>query len=91
MKQIQPVGIWVNGQLINANYFQLLCTNDNLTNTATFYFRLYANQLDQNGNILSSGELTMTDQDYIDYSSSPDSNTFAYNWGASKLNLTIIS
>lgn len=90
MKQIQPVGIWVNGQLVNANYFQLLCTNDNLSNMATFFFRLFANELDQNGNTLASGQLTMDGQDYIDYSSSPDSNTFAYNWAAGKLNLTII-
>lgn len=90
MKQIQPVGIWVNGQLVNANYFQLLCTNDNLTNMATFFFRLFANELDQNGNTLASGQLTMDGQDYIDYSSSPDSNSFAYNWAAGKLNLTII-
>jgi len=32
----------------------------------------------------------MDGADYTNYSTNPDSNSFAYNWGATKLNLTII-
>jgi hypothetical protein len=90
MKQIQPVGIWYNGSIVNANIFNLYVINDNLTTTATFYFALYSGTIDELGTNLAQGNLTMEGADYTTYSSSPDSNSFAYNWGASKLNLTII-
>ena len=91
MKQIQPIAIWFNGAFVNANYFNLISDGDNLQTSASFIYVLYANEMDMQGNQLASGQLTMDGQDYIDYSSSPDSNTFAYNWGATKLNITIIS
>ena len=90
MKQIQPVSIWYNGSLINANIFNLYSINDNLTNSATFYFALFSGTLEELGSKLAEGNLTMDGADYTTYSTSPDSNSFAYNWGATKLNLTII-
>jgi hypothetical protein len=90
MKQIQPVQIWYQGQLINATIFNLYVINDNLTTTALFYFSLFSGTLEELAIKLVEGNLTMEGQDYIDYSSSIDSNTFAYNWGATQLNLTII-
>jgi hypothetical protein len=89
MKQIQPVGIWFNGAIVNANYLNLISTSDNLLNSATFYFVLYANEMDMQGNALANGSLTMDGFDYEAYSSSPDSNSFAYTWAAGKLNLTL--
>jgi len=91
MKQIQPVGIWFNGAIVNANYLNLVSTSDNLTTSATFYYVLYANEMDMQGNLLASGSLTMDGADYQTYESSPTSNDFAYTWAAGKLNLTIIS
>jgi hypothetical protein len=90
MKQIQPVSIWYNGNLVNANIFNLYSINDNLTNSATFYFALFSGTLEELGTKLAEGNLTMDGADYTTYSTSPDSNSFAYNWGATKLNLTII-
>lgn len=90
MKQIQPVGIWYNGSIVNANIFNFYVINDNLTTTAIFYFALYSGTLDELGINLAQGNLTMDGADYTSYSTSPDSNSFAYNWGATKLNLTII-
>ena len=90
MKQIQPVSIWYNGTLVNANIFNLYSINDNLTNSATFYFALFSGTLEELGTKLSEGNLTMDGADYTTYSTIPDSNSFAYNWGATKLNLTII-
>lgn len=90
MKQIQPVSIWYNGTLVNANIFNLYSINDNLINSATFYFALFSGTLEELGTKLTEGNLTMDGADYTSYSTSPDSNNFAYNWGATKLNLTII-
>lgn len=90
MKQIQPVSIWYNGQFLNANIFNLYSINDNLSTSATFYFALFSGTIDELGTKLAEGNLTMDGADYTTYSTSPDSNSFAYNWGATKLNLTII-
>jgi hypothetical protein len=90
MKQIQPISIWYNGSLINANIFNLYSINDNLSTSATFYYALYSGTIDQLGTKLAEGNLVMEGFDYDAYSSSPDSNSYAYQWGATKLNLTII-
>lgn len=91
MKQIQPVTIWYNGIPTPANIFSFYSSYDNLNNSCTFCYALYDGTLDELGTKIATGTINMDGQDYIDYSSSPDSNTFAYNWGATKLNLTIIS
>jgi hypothetical protein len=90
MKQIQPVAIWYNGQLVNANIFMFYSINDNLITSATFYFGLFSGTMEELGIKLAEGNLTMDGADYTNYSSSPDSNVYAFNWGATKLNLTII-
>lgn len=90
MKQIQPVSIWYNGTLVKANIFNLYSINDNLSTNATFYYALCSGTLHELGTTLAQGNLTMEGFDYEAYSSSPDSNSYAYQWGATKLNLTII-
>jgi hypothetical protein len=90
MKQIQPVGIWFNGAIVNANYLNLVSTSDNLVSSATFYYVLYANEMDMQSNALANGSLTMDGFDYEAYSTSPDSNSYAYSWAAGKLNLTLL-
>jgi hypothetical protein len=85
MKQIQPVSIWYNGQMINATIFNMYAINDNLTTTAIFYYQLFS----ANNIQLADGNLTMDGFDYEAYSTSPDSNSYAYSWGASKLNITL--
>ena len=86
MKQIQPITIWYNGQIIEANKFIMTSTNDNLVNNANFNYNLYHNDTI----VLAQGNLTMNGTDYINYSSSPDSNEYAYQWGATQLNLTLV-
>ena len=86
MKQIQPVSIWYNGQFIQATLFNLSSVGDNLSTSASFYFWLS----DQNEKKLTDGTINMTGFDYEAYSSSPDSNSYAYQWGATQLNLTLI-
>ena len=75
----------------------MISVNDNLESSATFYYQLYAEALDEQGlpiigESLIGGNLTMDGQDYEDWGnqSGVDINTWAYNWSASKLNIVII-
>jgi hypothetical protein len=91
MKQIQPVSIWYNGIMEQATIFDMTSITDNLSTSATFYYSLYSSDDTTTPNIkLAEGNLTMTGFDYEAYSTSPDSNSYAYQWGATQLNLTII-
>jgi len=86
MKEIQPVSIWYNGTLLPATIFNLQSINDNLIDSATFYYQLFTST----DIPLAGGNLTMTGEDYVSYSSSPDSNSYAYQWGATQLNLILV-
>jgi hypothetical protein len=85
MKTIQPVSIWYNGSMVAATIFNMVSISDNLSTSATFYYQLFSATNQQ----LADGNLTMDGFDYEAYSTSPDSNAYAYSWGASKLNLTL--
>ena len=86
MKEIQPVSIWYNGSMVQATIYNMISISDNLSTSATFYYQLFsASQLQ-----LADGNLTMDGADYTTYSTSPDSNAYAYSWGATKLNLTLV-
>jgi len=85
MKQIQPITLWVNGQQVTATLFNLIIINDNLLNSATFYWQL----LDSDSVKLQDGNLTMGEPDYDVWGSSADINLAAYQWAASKLNITL--
>jgi len=86
MKQIQPIQIWVNGADQTATLFNLIIINDNLTNSATFYWQL----LDADAVKLADGNLTMGEPDYDVWGSTTDVNQAAYDWAASKLSITLV-
>jgi hypothetical protein len=86
MKQIQPFSLWVNGQQITATLFNLIIINDNLSNSATFYWQL----LDADAVKLQDGNLTMGEPDYDVWNSAQDVNLAAYQWAASKLNIILV-
>ena len=82
MKTIQPVSIWINGKNDSATILSLTCINDNILNSATFYFQL----LDATLSNITSGNLSLIEPEYTtDWTT----NDAAYNWAASSLNLTI--
>ncbi len=101
-KQIQPVNIWVNGMVKVAEQFTLRSINDDLETSATFYYELKegdvttqdaeGNDVTTQGAVIAVGNLGMDGQDYQDWGnqSGVDINTWAYDWAAGKLNLTII-
>jgi len=86
MKEIQSVSIWYNGQMVNATIFNLISISDNLIDNATFYYSLFVNPNFQ----VADGVLTMSGADYIAYSTSTTANDYAYEWGATQLNLTLV-
>lgn len=86
MKEIQPVSIWYNGEMVIATLFDMNSTYDNLIDTAFFSYSLYVND---NLKVVS-GNISMTDADYIAYSTSTTANEYAYQWGATQLNLTLV-
>ena len=90
MKQIQPVSIWFNGQMVQATIFNMTSINDNLTNECIFYYQLFQYIDPLTNEQVTDGNLKMTGFDYQAYSTSPDSNAYAYQWAATQLNLTLV-
>jgi hypothetical protein len=96
-KKIQPVSVWVGGEVKTAEWMNMRSINDDLETTATFYYELLENGKDEDQNDIPStslvgGNLTMAGQDYQDWGnqSGTDINTWAYDWAAGQLNLVII-
>ena len=80
MKTIQPVVFPLN--LGTATILNAYCINDNLSDSATFYYALLSETQSQ----LQQGNLTMTGQDYALWVT----NDYAYNWVATQIDVTII-
>ena len=85
MKQIAPLTLWVNGQQQTATLFNLIIINDNLLNSATFYWQL----LDADATKLGDGNLIMGEPEYDQWGTQSDVNQWAYEWAASELNITL--
>jgi hypothetical protein len=92
MKQIQPVQIWVNGSLQTGTYINAYIINDNLLDSATFYWSIWSDgdEPDTQGIKLSEGNLIMVDPEYDLWGQSTDINQAAYVWICEELNLTLI-
>lgn len=92
MKQIQPVSVWCDGQVLTAQYLDAYSIKDNLSDFAIFCWGIYTegSEPGKPGVIVSQGNLTMNGQTYIDWNANPDINDDAYSWIASQLSLTII-
>jgi hypothetical protein len=82
MKKIEPISIWDNGKNQNAEILNAYCINDNLKDSATFYYALLSESKAQ----LAQGNLTMTGEVYDAW----ETNEYAYDWIAGQLNLIII-
>jgi len=80
MKQIEPVVFPLN--LGTATILNAYCINDNLSNSATFYYALLTDTQSQ----LQQGNLTMSGEDYNGWAT----NDYAYNWVATQIDVTII-
>jgi hypothetical protein len=92
MKQIQSIQIWVNGQEQTGSWLGAYIINDNLSDSAQFYWWIAANgsEADSVGSTLTSGNLNIDGQSYIDWNDTSDINDYAYVWIADQLGLTLI-
>ena len=92
MKSIQPIQIWVNGQVKTGSWINAQIINDNLKDFAIFYWSIFEDGLEPNtqGSQLSEGNLTINDPDYSVWDSSADINLAAYQWICTELGLTLI-
>ena len=88
MKQIQPVQIWINGSVETGSWINAYIINDNLENSATFYWAIFTAKND--GTQLSQGNLTIVEPDYSVWDSTADINLAANQWICDQLGLTLI-
>ena len=90
MKAIQPIQVWKNGLEKQANTLSAVLINDDLATNANFYYQLLSKTMvDENEVVenLVDGNVSMGGEDYQNWD---DSNDGAYQYIATKLNLTII-
>lgn len=94
MKNISPIQIWVNGQNKTASVLDARIINDDLATSCTFYYELRAASTpateetpEQLGNVLATGNVSMSGDDYQNWD---DSNDSAYAYIAEKINVTIL-
>jgi hypothetical protein len=85
MKQINPMAMWVNGKNVNAIFINLYSINDNLSNSATFYYAL----LSAENETLAAGNLTISGEEYEIWGANENVNLAAFAWACTKLNLTL--
>ena len=88
MKQIQPVQIWINGSVETGSWINAYIINDNLQDSATFYWAIFT--AETGGNQLSAGNLTIVQPDYGVWDYTADINLAAYQWICDQLGLTLI-
>ena len=81
MKQIEPISTWDAGQNKQADILNAFGTILILGKSAEFYYTI-SNETEQ----LASGKLKLEGEDYQLW----DADTFAWDWIAAQLNLTII-
>ena len=81
MKQIQPISTWDKGQNKQGHILNAFGTILTLGVSAEFYYTI-SNEEEQ----LAQGKLTLEGEDYQLW----DADTFAWDWIAEQLNLTII-
>jgi hypothetical protein len=81
MKQITPISTWDKGQNKQGHILNAFGTILTLGKSAEFYYTI-SNETEQ----LAQGKLTLEDDDYQLW----DADTFAWDWIAEQLNLTII-
>lgn len=95
MKPIQPVNIWYNGQMVQANNLSVKSAEDNLSTQARFDYIL-TNVMTVSGSslpiyqTLNQGSLIISGSDYTNWNNEADINEAAYVWVADKLNLTLV-
>ena len=82
---IEPVNVWLNGNVLTANNLEVISLNDNLESEAKFYYSLRLNTTNlQEGNIWINGD------NYIQWLANDFSTLWILQFICEQLNLTPI-
>jgi hypothetical protein len=93
MAQIQPVQIWYQGEQREATILNVYTNFSNNKDSANLQYQLIELIVTpdlQNSNVLNIGYLTISGFDYEAWNTSPDGDSFIYQWVATQLNLVLI-
>jgi hypothetical protein len=100
MKNIEPINIWMNGSLKQASIISARIVNDDLSTQCSFYYELKESNteippIEEDdvptmlfGSKLSEGNVYMTGNDYQNWNGT---NQTAYEFIATKLNLSLLN
>jgi hypothetical protein len=87
MKNIQPITIWKDGQSVQSSFLKIQINFDDVSTHAVFQYELYDNQ----NQVLITGTINITGDDYVNWSIGGNSNEEAYQYVASSLNLVLVT
>jgi hypothetical protein len=92
MKNIQPIEVWTEKGVKTAKYLSGDIIRDNMNSFATFYWQLFDEKLDEEGNpqpneSIRGGNVSMTPEEYEAWD---NSNDYAFSYIASQINVTIL-
>ena len=91
---IQPISMWVNGQIKTAEVLEVRGIGDDYGTSANNYYELReADVLDADGNVIGGGAVCQNGNlacSGADYQAWDNSNEWIKNWVATQLNLEIV-
>jgi hypothetical protein len=95
MAKIQPITTWFNGEPQTASNFTLRSIADDFTSSATLYYELQKEVVNEESEVVSyenliTANLDISGAEYQEWASIPDANAWIYNWAANKLKLVLI-
>jgi hypothetical protein len=82
MKEITPIQVWQNGEVVEAKILNAYAVSVTLDQGASFYYGL----LTESKQTVAQGNLIMDSETYDQW----ERDSFAWDWIASQLNLTIL-
>jgi len=92
MKKIEPFEVWTEKGVKTAKYLSSRIIDDNMDNSAKFYWQLFDEKLDEEGNpqpneSIRQGGVDMNPEQYEEWD---NSNEQGYEFVANQINVTII-
>ena len=81
MKEITPIQVWQNGEVVEAKILNAYAVSVTLDQSASFYYGL----LTESNQTVAQGNLIMNTETYDQW----ELDSFAWDWVAQQLNLTI--
>ena len=100
MAKIEPISVWKDGKVYEADDLSLSIVYDNLENSATFYYKLSESPVESTdeagvktvvspGGMLADGNVSISGEDYVQWGQASDVNLAAYEYVAEKLGLVL--